>query len=197
MAKKKTSSGNAETPKSASKKAKRAPLSNSAIRFVGFLVAFIGIMLIISGNSIVSTILEVVSVFLILWGLFLVSGNAKRINDTSTDKNKVYLNLLLGILMIVCGILLIFFRGQLQNYFILIVGCAIGAYGLLMFIKFLCSPRTRKSVFNIVMGVLTIITGILICLLYVPQISSAGNGVCYIVFGAFATAVGCLEIICY
>lgn len=195
MAKKKAAK--ASTPKSESKKVQRAPLSNTAIRFVGFLVAFLGIMFIMTKGGIVNSLLNVVSVFLLLWGLYLVSGSVKKLNGTTTDKNKIYLNLLTGLLMIVAGILLIVFGGNLTSYFPIIAGCCIGVYGLLMLVKFLCSGKSRKATFGAVLGALTMVTGILICLLYVPQIASASNGVCYIVFGSFATAVGALEIICY
>lgn len=199
MSKKKKSSASqtTDTPKTEVKKAKKAPLSNTAIRFVGFLIAFLGIMFITTKESIISTLLNVLSVFLILWGLYLVSGSVKKLGSESTDKNKAYLNLLLGLLMIVAGILIILYGTKLSPYFNIIVGCGIGIYGIMMLVKFICSARTKKTTFGIIMSVLTIITGILVCLLYIPEIRSASNGVCYIVFGSFATAVGCLEIVCY
>lgn len=198
MAKKKNNgNSSAETPKSESKKVKKAPLSNTAIRFVGFLVAFLGIMFITTRAGIIGTMIDVLSVFFILWGLYLVSGSIKKLNKDSSDKNKIYLNICIGLIMIVLGILLIVFGGRIQPYFIIIAGCCIGIYGIMMFIRFLCSGRTRKTTFNIVMSILTLITGILVCLLYINQIATVVSGICFVVFGAYATAVGCLEIICY
>lgn len=195
MAKKKSTK--ASTPKSEGKKVQRAPLSNTAIRFVGFLIAFLGIMFIMKKGGIVSSLLNVVSVFLLLWGLYLVSGSIKKLSGTTTDKNKIYLNLMTGLLMMVAGILLLVYGDDLASYFPIIAGCCIGVYGILMLVRFLCSGRSRKATFGAVMGALTMVVGILICLLYVPDIANASNGVCYIVFGSFATAVGALEIICY
>lgn len=195
MAKK--SSNKTETPKSASRKAKNAPLSNSAIRFAGFLIAFIGLMLIITKNSIISTALTVASIFAILWGLFLVSGSFKKLIGKADDKNKHYLNLFIGLVLIVAGILLLLFGGQIEPWFIIIIGALIGIYGLLMMIKFVCATSSKRNTLGIVLSILTLITGILICLLYIGEISSASSGVCYIIFGAIATAVGCAEIICY
>lgn len=197
MAKKKASAKqSADTPKSEGKKVKNAPLSNTAIRFVGFLIAFLGIMFIMSKSAIIANLINVLSVFLILWGLYLVSGSAKKLNRT-TSNNKVYLNLCVGLLMIVGGILLIIFGGSLTPYFNIIAGCAIGLYGIMMVIRFLCSEKSRKNTFSIVIGMFTVITGILICLLYVNQIATVANQTCYIVFGSLATLVGCLEIVCY
>ena len=197
MAKKKSSSANPETPKSASKKVKNAPLSNTAIRFAGFVIAFIGIMLIITKGAIIGTILQIVSVFAILWGLFLVSGSIKKLMANVEDKNRHYLNLFIGLVLIIVGVLFIVFGGQITPWFIIVAGALIGAYGLMMMIKFICSPTNRKTTFNIVMSIFTLIVGILICLLYVDAIKSASDGVCYIIFGSLATAVGCLEIVCY
>lgn len=195
MAKK--SSTKTETPKSASRKAKNAPLSNSAIRFAGFLIAFVGIMLIMTKGSVINTILTVSSIFAMLWGLFLVSGSFKKIVGKADDKNKHYLNLLIGLVLIVAGVLLLVFGGQIEAWFIIIIGALIAIYGLLMMIKFVCATSSRKNTFGLIVSIFTLITGILIALLYIGEIKSASNGVCYIIFGAIATAVGCTEIICY
>lgn len=195
MAKK--SSSKTETPKSASKKVKNAPLSNSAIRFAGFLIAFIGIMLIMTNGSVINTILTVSSVFAILWGLFLVSGSFKKLIGKADDKNKHYLNLFIGLILMVAGILLLIFGGQISPWFIIIIGALIAIYGLLMMIKFVCATSSRRNTFGLIVSIFTLITGILIALLYIGEINSASDGVCYIIFGAIATAVGCTEIICY
>lgn len=195
--KKTKSSPKPETPKSASKKMQHAPLSNGAIRFAGFIIAFVGVMLIITKDQAFSMALQIGSIFAILWGVFMVSGNAKKLNSESVDKNKCYLNMLIGFLLIVVGIVLLVFQGQISSWFIIIIGALIGVYGLMMLIKFICSATTKKTTFNVIMSVLTIVIGILICLLYIPQVKSAESGVCFYVFGSLAAAVGATEIICY
>lgn len=113
------------------------------------------------------------------------------------DKNRHYLNMFIGFVLIIVGVLFIVFGSQITPWFIIVAGALIGAYGLMMMIKFICAPTNRKTTFNIVMSIFTLIVGILICLLYVDAIKSASDGVCYIIFGSLATAVGCLEIVCY
>lgn len=191
------SSPKPETPKSASKRMKHAPLSNGAIRFAGFIVAFVGIMLVITKDQAFSMTLKIGSIFAILWGVFMVSGNAKKLDSESVDKNKCYLNMFIGFVLIIIGIILLVFQGQISSWFIIIIGALIGVYGLMMLIKFICSATTKKTTFNIIMSVLTLVIGILICLLYIPQVKSAGSGVCFYVFGSIAAAVGVTKIICY
>lgn len=52
-------------------------------------------------------------------------------------------------------------------------------------------------ILDIVFAVLAMIAGILIALLYVSEISSAENGVCYYIFGALVIAIGACDLVAY
>ena len=60
----------ATTLKNTQAGAKRNILSNSAIRYVGFVTAFIGVMLLMIGRM-TSTVIQLLSILLMLIGLLL------------------------------------------------------------------------------------------------------------------------------
>lgn len=186
-----------ESVSNAASSAKRNPLSSTAIRLAGFIVAFIGILLIIEKSSIINTALEIIAILMMLSGLFMVSGNFKRMLKRD-NASEVILFFFLGIILIVAGILFILYQDMIGKWALLIIGCAIVAYGLLMLIKTLVGKQSSaRKTLNVVMASFMIVVGILIALLTVPEISSAEGGVCYIIFGSFATALGVTEILVY
>lgn len=186
-----------ESVSNAASSAKRNPLSSTAIRLAGFIVAFIGILLIIEKSSIINTALEIIAILMMLSGLFMVSGNFKRMLKKD-NASEVILFFFLGIILIVAGILFILYQATIGKWALLIIGCAIVAYGLLMLIKTLVGKQSSaRKTLNVVMASFMLVVGILIALLTVPEISSAESGVCYIIFGSFATALGVTEILVY
>lgn len=186
-----------ESVSNAASSAKRNPLSSTAIRLAGFIVAFIGILLIIEKSAIINTALEIIAILMMLSGLFMVSGNFKRMLKKD-NASEVILFFFLGIILIVAGILFILYQAMIGKWALLIIGCAIVAYGLLMLIKTLVGKQSSaRKTLNVVMACFMLVVGILISLLIVPEISSAEGGVCYIIFGSFATALGVTEILVY
>lgn len=186
-----------ESVSNATSTAKRSPLSSTAIRLAGFIVAFVGILLIIEKQSITNTALEIIAILMMLSGLFMVSGNFKRMLNKD-NSSEVILYFFFGILLIVAGVLFIIYSVTISTWALVIIGCAIAGYGLLMLIKTLVSKqgKTRKTL-NAVIACFMVIVGILIALLKVSAIGDASSHVCYIIFGSFATALGVTEILVY
>lgn len=156
----------ATTLKNTKQGAKRNILSNSAIRYVGFIISFIGIMLLMVGR-ITSTIIQIISISLMLIGLLLVSGNIKKIIKKQKDKDTSYY-LLIGILLIAISILLYVFGGQISKWLDLIVGILLALYGIVLLISFAIKKTISKAknIFNIILSCLFVVTGILIALLF-------------------------------
>lgn len=195
MAKKKQS---ATTVSSASGSAKRSPLSNTAIRLFGAILAFVGILLCISQSSVVNMMLTVFAVGCLLGGFFVAVSNLRKMISSKNTSGEVMLYFFIGIIVFILGVLLLVFQSEISKWFIIIVGALIAIYGLAMLIKFLIRRRGKRAlVFDVIISILTIIVGILIALLSVGDIAGAEGGICYYIFGALATAVGVIELIAY
>lgn len=194
MAKKKQG---ATTVSSASGSAKRSPLGNTAIRLFGAALAFVGILLCITKKSFVDIMLTVFAVGCILGGFFVAVSNLRKMIASKNSSGEVTLYFFIGIIVFILGILLLVFQSELTKWFIIIVGVLIAVYGLAMLIRFLTRRRGKAVVFDVIISVLTIVSGILIALLTISEISGAENGICYYIFGAIATAVGAIELIAY
>ncbi len=186
-----------ESVSNAASSAKRNPLSSTAIRLAGFVVAFVGILLIIERSAITNTALQIISILMMLSGLFMVSGNFKRMLKKDNG-SEVILFFFLGIILIAVGILFLIYQGMIGTWALVIIGCAIAAYGLLMLIKTLVGKQSQaRKTLNVVIALFMIVVGILIALLKISEVGNASNGVCYIIFGSFATALGVTEILVY
>jgi len=187
----------ATTVESANATAKRNPFGNTAIRLFGALMAFVGLLLCIAGASWTGMTVIVLAIALLLAGFFLASTNIRNMIS-----NKVSGDLLgytfLGVLFFALGVVILVFRGKISSWFIIILGALIAAYALVLLIRFILKKRSKRMfVFDIVMAALAIVAGVLIALLYVPEIASAWKGNLHIVFGAFAAAVGAVDLIMY
>lgn len=188
----------ATTGSSASASAKRSPLSNVAVRLFGAILAFVGILLIVTKRLVPEMAVTVASVFFIVAGFFLFVSNFKKLIAGGRVSNDVIIYFLLGLLVMVAGILLLVFKSDVVKWFIVLLGSLIAAYGLAILIRFIVHPRGKSlMIADIILAVLAIIAGILIALLYVSEISSAENGVCYYIFGALAIAVGACDLVLY
>lgn len=188
----------ATTGSSASASAKRSPLSNVAVRLFGAILAFVGILLIVTKRLVPEMAVTVASVFFIVAGFFLFVSNFKKLIAGGRVSNDVIIYFLFGLLVMVAGILLLVFKSDVVKWFIVLLGSLIAAYGLAILIRFIVRPRGKSlMIADIILAVLAIIAGILIALLYVSEISSAENGVCYYIFGALAIAVGACDLVLY
>lgn len=190
---------NATTPKSAEQTAKRSPLSNTAVRLCGAFLAFIGILLCIEQRFFINaSIILLVSVACIVGGFFIAVSNLRKLLGKGGNTGSVVAYFLLGLLCFVGGILIAIYRGQIAEWFIILVGSLVAAYGLILLIRFVVRPRSKRwQIFDIIVASLTLVTGILLAILSVSQIASASDGVCFIIFGAISAAVGALELVFY
>ncbi len=191
-------SAKATTASSASYAAKRSPLSNVAVRLYGAILAFVGILLVVTKRSVPDMAVTVASVFFVVAGFFLAVSNFKKLLAGGRVENAVIFYFLFGLLILIAGILLLIYKSTVVKWFIVLLGSLLAAYGLAILIRFIVHPR-RKSlmILDIILAVLAIITGILIALLYVPDIASAEGGICYYIFGGLAIAVGAVDLILY
>lgn len=182
----------ATTLKNTQAGAKRNILSNSAIRYVGFVTAFIGVMLLMIGRM-TSTVIQLLSILLMLIGLLLFSGNIKKIFKKQNDKDTT-IYLLVGILMIAISVFLHLYGSQISKWIDLIIGIIIAVYGLIILINFSIkkSGKKAKFVFNVIVSSLFIVTGILIALLF-----TVSGHTFMIVTGVFATVTGLVSLIAY
>lgn len=188
----------ATTAGSASATARRSPLSNVAIRLFGALLAFVGILLVVTKKAVPDMAVTVAAVFFVVGGFFLFVSNLKKLFAGGRIDNDVIVYFLFGLLLMVAGILLLVFKSKVVGWFIVLLGTLIAAYGLALLIRFVVKPRNKKlMIADIILSVLAIAAGILIALLYVSEISSADNGVCYYIFGAIAIAVGACDLVLY
>lgn len=195
MAKKKQT---ATTASSATAAAKRSPLSYTAIRLFGAVLAFLGILLCMSGTSIVGILLTVFSVGMILGGFFIAVSNLRKMISSKSTAGDVLLYFFVGLVVFILGILLVIYKGAIAQWFVIIIGALIAIYGLAMLVKFIVRRRGKRAfVFDIIISLLTIVAGVLIALLTVGEIASAGNGVCFYIFGGIAAGVGALELLAY
>lgn len=188
----------ATTGTSASASAKRSPLSNVAVRLFGAILAFVGILLVVTKRAVPDMAVTVASTFFIVAGFFLTVSNFKKLIAGGSVANDVIIYFLFGIVLMVAGILLLVFKSSVVQWFIVLLGALISAYALATLIRFIVRPRSKKlMILDIVFAVLAMIAGILIALLYVSEISSAENGVCYYIFGALVIAIGACDLVAY
>lgn len=187
----------ATTAKQAAGSAKRNPFGNTGIRLAGAILAFIGIMLCMEKNELSSTVITVASIGLIIGGFFVAMTNLR--NMIKAKKSGAALGyFFIGLLMLLLGILCAVFRSELTKWFIAILGAIIAVYGLCMLIRFIVRRGSKKRLpFDIVVACLTLITGILIAILCVGEVSSASDGVCFYIFGALAILTGTCELVAY
>lgn len=188
----------ATTGSSASATAKRSPLSNVAVRLFGAILAFVGILLVFTKRAVPDMAVTVASTFFIVAGFFLTVSNFKKLIAGGSVSNDVIIYFLFGIFLMVAGILLLVFESSVAQWFIALLGALISAYALATLIRFIVHPRSKGlMVLDIILSVMALIVGVLISLLYVSEISSAENGVCYYIFGALAIAVGACDLVIY
>lgn len=188
----------ATTASSASATAKRSPLSNVAVRLFGAVLAFVGILLIVTKKMVPDMAVTVASVFFIVAGFFLAVSNFKKLIAGGKVSNDVVIYFLFGLLLMVAGILLLVFKSNVVQWFIVLLGVMISAYALAILIRFCVHPRGKKlMIMDIILAVLAIITGVLISLLYLSEVANAESGVCFYIFGALAVAVGACDLVIY
>lgn len=183
------------TVKSAGATMSRAPLSSTSMRLLGAIITFVGILLCLEKRGILNMAVTVIGVALVVGGFFVAISNLRRLFDGRSGKDTI-LYFLFGLVAFIGGVVLLIYRGQIQSWFLLALGGAIALYGLAMLLYFLLRKRTR-SAFSLVIAALTIVVGILVALLYVPEIANAENGLCFYIFGGFATLVGAIELLIY
>ena len=187
----------ATTVESANKTAKRNPFGNTAVRLFGAVLAFVGLLLCVVGAGWTGMSVVVLGLAFVIAGFFLASTNIRNMIASKTS-GELLGHTFLGILMLALGIVILIYRGRIAGWFIIIIGALVALYGLMLLIKFLIKKRSKRMfVFDVVMSVLAIIAGILLALLYVPEISSAWNGNLHYLFGAFAATVGAVDLIMY
>jgi hypothetical protein len=197
MANKSKKAADPTTVESASQTAKHNPFGNTGIRLYGTLLAFVGLLLCIVRNAWTGLTVVVLGIALVLGGFFVASTNIRNMISTKTS-GQLLLYTFLGFVAIALGILMLIYRGQISSWFVIILGSLIGAFALALLIKFLVNKRSKRMfVFDIVMSSLAIVAGVLIALLYVPEVASAWDGNLYYVFGAYACAVGAVDMIMY
>ncbi len=189
----------ARTMKNMFNGAKNDIFGNAAVRYAGFITALFGVMLLLLNNEqFFQSIIELVGVIMLLVGVLLCSGNLKTLFKKDKDKDKTKgatINLLIGILLIICGVLLVRFATDLNYYIYLIAGILIGVYGLLILIKFIISHRSNRFwlVMDFVIAGLLIVSGVMISLC-----CKFGNVKAYaMTTGIIATVTGGIGIILY
>ncbi len=188
----------ATTGSSASATAKRSPLSNVAVRLFGAILAFVGILLVVTKQAVPTMAVTVAATFFVVAGFFLAVSNFKKLIEGGRVSNDVIIYFLFGILLMVAGTLLLVFASSVVKWFIVLLGALIAAYGLAILIRFIVRPRSKGlMIIDIILSVLAIIVGVLIALLYVPEIASAESGVCFYIFGALAIALGACDLVLY
>lgn len=187
------SKAKATTVKSGANTAKNNPLGRTGIRMFGAVLAFIGLMICLN-KSAIGVIIQVVGIALCLLGAFVAMSNLRKLLGKSKTESSVALYLIIGILIIIGGVLLILFNGTITTWFYVIVGVLAAIYGLIWLIKTLTGKGAMFKL-SVVMSVLTVISGILIALLFLSTIG--GNHILVIVFGAIAAAVGGIELLAY
>ena len=187
--------------KSAKSSASQAKSFNpSTVRILGAVLMFIGLMLCVMLNSMMDLFVTVAALAALVVGFYLtVSGmrvllsrNAKRTKQTGA------LWLIMGIMLIAAGVLGLLYRGAIATWVLVLVGAAIALFGLFMLIMLAVAQRgPRKIVLDVVLSVATMIVGVLIALLVLPAVGNAVNQLCYYLFGAFAIAIGAVELVMY
>ncbi len=188
----------ATTASSAAATAKRSPLSNTAVRLFGAILAVVGILLVTERRSVSAIALTVISVLFIVGGFFIAVSNFRKMISGKKIDNSVIIYFLLGLVVFVAGILLMVFSSSVQKWFIILLGSLIAAYGLAILIRFIIRPRSKSlQVFDIVLAIVAMITGVLIALLALSEVSSASEGICFYIFGGLAIAVGAIDLIAY
>ena len=188
---------NGTSMKDANETAKRNPFGNTAIRLFGAVVAFVGLLLCIVGPAWTGMSVVVLGIAFVLTGFFLASTNIRNMIATKTTADALGFTFL-GLVFFALGVVMLVFRGQISGWFIIILGALIAAYALVLLIRFIVKKRSQRMfLFDIIMAALAIVAGVLIALLYVPEISSAWKGNLYYVFGAYAAAVGAVDLIMY
>lgn len=169
--------------------------THTARRAVGFFIAFIGLTLIFERSAITSVLPTVTAIFMLLGGLYLVSTYLKKLGKRE-DKNHAWAWIFVGFLMMAFGVLLLIKGGFINKWIIVSLGVIIAVYGLVFLIASILS-KGRSAGLNIAIAVLTLVCGVLIALLAIPQIASFKSGLLYILFGSFAATVGVISIVVY
>lgn len=181
----------ATTLKGTDRGAKRNFLSKSGLRYAGLISAFIGITILLIGRKVTSTVLQVSAVILLLVGALLISGNTKKLFKKSKDKD-IVLYLLIGVLLLVCGILLCIYYGQISNWIDIVIGVLIAFYGLIALINFCVHKKGKYFIIDVIISCLFIATGVMIALMY--EFSSSTYTT---IVGIFATITGASSILLY
>lgn len=182
-------------------KAARRSFNPSLVRFVGAVLMFIGLMLVVMHSTMIDTLILVASLLALVLGFyFTVSGIRLMAGKYSgkDDKSKGVGLFFAGLLLIAAGVLGILYRGTISTWVLVMVGAAIAVFGLVMLILLAVAKRgPKKLVLDIVLSVGTMVLGILIALLILPDVSGAPHHVCHYIFGGLAIVVGGLELVMY
>lgn len=181
----------ATTLKSTQNGAKRNILSRAAIKYVGLITSFIGLVLLITNSTITGSVMEISAILLLLIGILLFISNLKLIFASKSDK-EVVLQCLIGALFIILGVLLVLYGSQVSTWIDLAVGILIGTYGLILFISHIVNKRKKYFIFDIVLALLLVASGILIALLYEFSSNTYKD-----VVAIFATVSGLLHVLFY
>lgn len=187
----------ATTVESANKTAQRSPFGNTAVRLFGAVLAFVGLLLCVVGAGWTTMSVVVLGLACVIAGFFLASTNIRNMIASKTSSELLGYTFL-GLLLLALGIVILIYRGQIASWFIILIGAFVALYGVMLLIRFLLKKRSKRMfVFDIVMSLLAIIAGVLLALWYVPEIAKAWDGNLHYVFGAFAAAVGAVDLIMY
>ena len=174
----------------------------ASVRLLGAVLMFVGLLLVVMRNTMTQLFVTVVALLLLVGGFYLVASGIRLLAAKSGKgkKNATAGALMLvgGLVAIALGVLALLYRGQVANWILVAVGAAIALYGLVMLIVMAVAQRgPHKVVMDVVLAVLTMVVGVLIAILVIPQVGGAVNGLCYYLFGSLAIAVGAVELVMY
>lgn len=175
--------------------AKNNILGNAAIRYVSFILAFVGIMTLVMGTSVTREVFVIVGIALLLVGVLLISGNLKLLFSKSAEKKKgASLYLLIGVLLLVCGVLLWVLASQISKWINLIFGILIAVYGLIILIRFILHRKSNKffMVLDCIICSLMIVSGVMLAISF-----KVTDHTFVTITGVIATVAGGLGLITY
>ena len=200
MAKTKSESKTTSKAKSGATASHGKAFNPSTVRILGAVLMFLGLMLCVLLNSMMELFVTVAALAALVVGFYLtasgirvlISRNAKRTKQTGA------VWLILGVVLIAAGILGLLYRGAIAGWVLVVIGAMVAVFGLFMLIMLAVAQRgPKKIILDVVMSVATMVIGVLIALLIIPDVGNAVNHLCYYLFGALAIAIGGVELVMY
>ena len=179
---------------------RKGAFSLATVRIMGAVLMFVGLMLCVMLNSMMSLFVTVVALLALVMGFYLTASGIRTLaarNHQST-KHTAAVWLIVGILLLAMGVVALIYRGAIASWVLVFVGALIAIFGLVMLIMLAVAQRgPKKTIFDVVISVLTMAVGVLIALLVLPAVGNAVNHLCYYLFGALAIAIGGTELVMY